>query len=136
MAGEIYSTYPEGSTLYAVVRRQSDGYVNINGGNTFEAWVDANFLNGDYDITLTDGDGNYYFADFPTTITTEDKYVVYIFVQVGGVPADGDWVLSQAWFGWDGTAEITIIEISEGLVQASNIFEDEEADEGARIINL
>jgi len=148
MAGEIYSTYPEGATLYAVVRRQSDGYVSIVAGNTFEAWVDGNIAN--YVIPLTDRDGNYYDADFPTTITTAGKYIVYIFVQVGGSPADGDWVLSQAFLEWDGTDEITsggiVGDISDLQVdidllveeqqRVNNTFDEKGPDEGARIINL
>ena len=135
MAGEIWSTYPEGSTLYAVIRRKSDGHVNINGTNTFEAWVDGNI--GTYDLPLTDHDGNFYSVDFPATITDEDEYIVYIFVQIGGSPADGDWVLSQAFFGWSGTEEITIITLNNGFTIVDNVFEEPiPEDERKRILYL
>ena len=137
MAGEIWSTYPEGSDLYAVIRRKADGFVydNVAGSDTFEAWVDGNLAN--YVIPLTDQDGNYYDADFPAGITIEDAYTVYIFVQNGVSPADGDWVLSQAEFSWDGEEEITPVTLNAGFNQVNNVFEEEEPeDERGRIINL
>lgn len=113
MAGEIWSTHIEGENLYAVVRRQSDGFVWETVAAAFEAWNDANFYNpptAQYTLPLTDGDGDYYFADFPSAIPA-GYYIVYVFVRVGATPADGDWVTGQGWIDWDGTAEVTNTEL-------------------------
>ena len=92
------------------MRRLSDGYVYDEdaGSGTFEAWNDANIAN--YDIPLTDHDGNHYSVDFPAGIAA-NKYKVDLFIQAGGSPADGDWSPTSGWMDWDGTAEVTNTDI-------------------------
>jgi len=110
MAGEIWITWPEGATIYATVRRLSDGFVYDEnaGSGTFEAWNDANIAN--YDVPLTDHDGNHYSVDFPAGIAA-GKYKVDLFIQAGGAPTDGDWSPTAGWMDWDGTAEVTNTDI-------------------------
>jgi hypothetical protein len=117
MAGEIWTTYLEGENLYAMVRRQTDGFVWETVGAAFEAWADANFYNpptAQYTIDLTDGDGSYYFANFPSAIPA-GYYIVYIFIRAGATPAAGDFIQAQGWIDWDGTEEVTNAEIVEDL---------------------
>lgn len=147
MAGEIYATHSEGSSLYATVRRQSDGYVWNTNTTSFETWNDLNL--SDYAISLTDQDGNYYEGDFPAVAS--GAYIVMIFVQVGGSPADGDWVKATGWMDWDGTAEHTLADISGDIAtidsvvdliyeethRVDNVFpEEEDPETQPRIINL
>ena len=109
MANEIYHNYDEGNTLYAVVHKKADDKVfdENDGGDTFEAWSDANV--GNYDIPMTDHDGDYYSVDFPAAIATAGVYRVTIFKQAAGSPhADNDLSIAQGEIYWDGTAEISI----------------------------
>ena len=99
MGGEIYTTWPEGATLYAIIRRLSDGAVYSAADLAFETWSDGNI--GNYDIPLNDQDGNHYSTDFPTGIAA-GQYKVDIFLQAGGSPADGDWSPSHGWINWGG----------------------------------
>ena len=107
MANEIYHNFDEGNTLYAIVHKKTNDQVfdQADGGNTFEAWQDANV--GNYDVAMTDHDGDYYSVDFPTVIITAGVYRVTIFNQVAGSPhADNDTSIAQGEIYWDGTAEI------------------------------
>lgn len=105
MANEIWWNTDEGQTLYAIIHAKSDDTVNIIGGNTFEAWVDANI--DTYDLAMTDHDGDYYSVDFPTTITTAGVYRITIFKQAAASPhVDNDLSLAQGEIYWDGIAEI------------------------------
>ncbi len=114
MANEIWNSFEEGNTLYALIWRKSDDkvYDVVAGSNTFEVYVEANIDN--YDTVLTNqGDGvggfsNYYTADFPSDITA-GVYRVQIYQQVGGsISADDDIEIAQGEIYWDGTAEIDI----------------------------
>ena len=69
MANPAYTTivYPAGFTLYAILRRSSDGYIYDVGDAAFEAigtWNDARV--DECDIALTDKGGSFYTATFPT----------------------------------------------------------------------
>ena len=115
ISNEIYHSYPEGNTLYALIRQKSDDKVNIQGTNNFEAWVDGNV--GTYDHPMADQDGGYYSVDFPTSITGTDlaTYRITIVLQAGGSPsADGtvDIKIAQGEIHWDGSEEVGIESIS------------------------
>jgi hypothetical protein len=112
MANEIYTTWPEGATLYAIIRELLTGNVYNNVSGAFEAWSDGSI--GSYDIPLTDYDGNHYSATFPATIP-EGLYKVDIFLQAGGSPADGDWSPSSGFMNWDGQQERSASLLSDQL---------------------
>jgi len=93
--------------LYAVIHKKTDDEVfdQADGGDTWEAWNDANV--GNYDVAMTDHDGDYYSVDFPTVITTAGVYRVTIFRQAAGAPhADNDASIAQGEIHWSGSAEI------------------------------
>jgi hypothetical protein len=114
MPNEIYHNYDEGNTLYTIIHKKTDDKVNIIGGNTFEAWVDANI--DTYDLAMADNDGDYYSVDFPTTITTAGVYRVTIFKQAGASPhADNDTSIAQGEIYWTGTAEADVYTTSVDL---------------------
>jgi len=109
MANEIYHNFDEGSTLYAIIHRKTDDKVfdNVDGGDTWEVWNDSNVDN--YDVPMTDHDGNYYSVDFPAAITTAGIYRVTIFKQAGGSPhADNDTCIAHGELRWDGSTEVSI----------------------------
>lgn len=87
MSNELKSTYPSGSTVYAIIRRTSDSYVWQTTSATFVTWVDGNIAN--YDTALTDRSGDFYSADFPSAIAA-GTYAVNYYVQAGGTPAITD----------------------------------------------
>lgn len=107
MAGEIWHNYPSGNDLDAYVFKKTDDTVfdEDDGGDTFEAWEDGNVLN--YDVPLTDHDGDYYSVDFPAVIVTDDIYRVVIALRAGVDAAVGDRRIAQGEINWDGSAEIT-----------------------------
>jgi len=113
----------EGATLYAIIWRQSNDQVCIVAGNTSEAWVDANIDN--YDVPLTDHDGDYYSADFPTAITTPGVYRIVIFKQAGGSPnADNDSSEFQGEFYWNGTEEENLHTITITNTSVTNVYDE------------
>jgi hypothetical protein len=87
MAGELYATYQgAGATLYALIRKKSDG--TVWNGSAF-----VSFSAGDiatYDVPLTDQGGDYYSADFPSGIAQGVVCGVVIYEQAGGTPATTD----------------------------------------------
>ena len=107
MANEIWTNYPESNTLYAIVHKKTnDEVLDFDGGtNAWEAWNDAGI--DDYDIPMTDHDGDYYSVDFPAQVVTAGIYRVTIFNQVGVDPdADDDTSIAQGEIHWDGSAEM------------------------------
>lgn len=112
MANEIYATWPEGATLYAVIRELLTGGVYNTSTGAFETWSDGNLTS--YAIALTDYDGNHYSTSFPATIP-EGKYKVDIFIQSGGSPADGDWSFITGYMDWNGQGERDNTEILDQL---------------------
>lgn len=130
MANEIYTTWPEGETLYATVRRVSDGYVWNTNTTAFEVWSDGNL--GDYAISLSDKDGNHYSADFPSDID-EGYYKCDFFIQAGGSPADGDWSFVSGSLSWDGDSELLISDVIRDLRRVNNVYEVSPVDTRPRI---
>jgi|GEM_PF-1768578 len=88
MADELRANYPGSATLYAIVRRISDAYVW--NGSTFVVWADGDIAS--YDVSLTSNGGDYYTANFPTSIAA-GAYSVLYYLQDGGTPAITDLLL-------------------------------------------
>ena len=127
MANEIYATYEEGNTLYALVWRASDDTICTVAAGTFAAYTDASI--DAYDVVLTNHvDSDYYTADFPATITDTEQqaYRVQIFLQAGGtIDADADTGLYQGEIHWDGSQEINIGTINITSQTVTNIYEED-----------
>lgn len=114
MANEIYATYDEGNTLYAIIWRKTDDKVWNNTDSQFDTYTDADI--DKYDIVLANQvDSDYYSTDFPAAITGEGVYRVQVFLQPGTIDADADTGLFQGEFYWDGTAEIDIFTLDNSL---------------------
>ena len=109
MANEIWHSYEEGNTLYALIWRKTDDkvYDQVAAANTFDTYTDAGILT--YDLPLENlDDSNYYSIDFPGDIAA-GVYRVQIFLQAGGsAHADNDMEIAQGEIYWDGDAEINI----------------------------
>lgn len=101
MANELKASYNGSANLYAIVRRQSDGYVW--NGTAFEAWADGSI--GNYDIPLTASGGDLYMADFPTAIITAAYYYVDYYIRAGGSPATSDLRIDGERINWNGSSE-------------------------------
>ena len=119
MANEIYATYDEGNTLYALIWRKTDDKINLAGTNNFETYEEANIATYAHALT-NQGDGvggysDYYTADFPATITGEGVYRVQVLLQPGAIDADLDFGIGQGEISWDGTAEIDIFTIDNSI---------------------
>lgn len=104
MADELDILYPSSGsgTPYAIVRRESDGYVWDATNSVFEAWDDASIT--DYDVALTSQGGNYWTGDFPTGITAAGWYLIDYRVRSGGSPTTGDQQYPGERIYWTGTA--------------------------------
>jgi hypothetical protein len=99
LANELDISYPYSATLYALVRKVSDG--TVWNGSAF-----VTFVNGDiasYGVALTSQGGDYYAANMPSAITA-GTYRVQYYEQAGGTPATTDEQLDSETFYWDGTA--------------------------------
>lgn len=103
-----------GRSLYAVIQRETDGYVwNVYGGVTNDgAWEEmlaAHWCDpppGDSDAYNTDlGEltGYFYIGDWPTGIPEVGWYRVTIYEQVGASPAIGDTIVRGEILWWNGT---------------------------------
>jgi len=101
MANEIRICYPSGQTLYFIIRNAAgDAWDTV--GAAFEDW---NAM-GDYDVAMTDETGSFYQANFIAAVPA-GAYIVQIFLQVGGSPADADPLLGSMDVYWDGTNMLT-----------------------------
>lgn len=121
MANEIWHSFEEGTTLYAIIWRKTDDLVWNNTDSQFDTYTDADI--DKYDVVLANQvDSDYYSVDFPAAITDSEVYRVQIFKQVGGgIDADADIAVAQGEINWDGTTEIT------GLVITG---------QGSRVVNV
>lgn len=110
MANEIWHSYDEAKTLYALIWRKTDDkvYDAAAAADTFDTYTDADIL--DYDVPLTNHvDSDYHSVDFPSDISF-GTYRVQIMEQIGGaIDADVDKAVAQGEINWDGTEEINIL---------------------------
>ncbi len=104
MANEVWHTFEEGNTLYALIWRQTDDKVWNNTDSQFDVYTDADI--DKYDVVLANQvDSDYYSVDFPSAIGT-GVYRVQVMKQAGGsIDADNDTGVAQGELYWDGTAE-------------------------------
>lgn len=107
MANEIWHSFDEVETLYALIWRMTDDkiYDAVAGSDTFDTYTDDDI--DDYDVALTNHvDSDYHSADFPSGISA-GVYRVQIMWRVGAsIDADDDIAVAQGEVYWDGTAEI------------------------------
>lgn len=121
MANEIWHSFEEADTLYALVWRQTDDKVWNDTDSQFNTYTDADILK--YDIPLTNHvDSDYHSADFPSAIAT-GIYRVQVMQQIGGsIDADADIAVAQGEIYWDGVEEITPIELAGNLDKVKNVY--------------
>ena len=106
MSKEIYQSFDSASALYALIYRQSDGFIYDAGDEAFEAigtWNDARADECDIPMTAI---GDMHYADFPAV--SDGTYQVQIRLQTGAGPSADDPPIAQGIMEWDGTAEKTI----------------------------
>jgi hypothetical protein len=100
MANEIYAFHPSIATLYAILRRQSDG--KVWSGSDFETFDDLNI--GNYDIPLSSKGGDLYATDWPSTAIAAGTYIYAVYKQAGGSPATTDVSVDGREYVWGGIA--------------------------------
>ena len=110
MANEIWHSYDEAGTLYALIWRQTDDkvYDAVAAANTFDTYTDADI--DDYDVQMTNhADSDYHSVDFPSDITV-GIYRVQVMVEAtpGSRHADNDMPVAQGEIYWDGSAELNM----------------------------
>jgi hypothetical protein len=105
MVDEIQINYESGNNLYAMVRNTS-GQVWCASVQTFEDYGAGGHDADDYDVPLTDKDGDLYIGSFDGNIPA-GRYTVGVFLQSGDNPADGDKLIGSGILVWSGTAELT-----------------------------
>lgn len=108
MANEIWCTFEEGQTLYALIFRKTDDkvYDVVAGSDTFDTYTDDDI--DTYDLVLANlADSDYYSVDFPSGISAGTYRVQYMWQLGGSIDADADEGVFQGEIDWDGTAEIT-----------------------------
>ena len=106
MANEIWHSYGEEYTLYALIWRQTDDKVYDAAADTFDTYTDADI--DTYDVPLENlADSDYHSVDFPSSISA-GVYRVQIFHQIGAIDADVDVAVAQGEIYWDGSAEINL----------------------------
>ncbi len=105
---EIWHSYDEAGTLYALIWRQSDDKVWNDTDSQFDTYTDADILK--YDIPLTNHvDSDYHSADFPSAIA-DGVYRVQVMLRIGGaIDADADLPVAQGEIYWDGSAEVNTL---------------------------
>lgn len=109
MANEILLDYDSGNTLYAFIRNAA-GQIWYPAGQDFEDYGSGGHDADDYDIALTDKDGNRYVGDFDTDIPA-GRYSVQVFLQQGGSPAEDDELIGSGQIVWTASAELTVDKI-------------------------
>ena len=116
MANEIYHSFDEADTLYALIWRKSDDKVWNNTDSQFDTYTDADI--DKYDIPLANQvDSDYHSVDFPAAIAL-GTYRVQVMHQVGGgIDADADIAVAQGEIFWDGAAEINVFSEQESWLK-------------------
>lgn len=93
----ICKRVPAAETLYFTVRNKADRQIYNIATPGFEAYNDANYTNYDHSMTEEDAGNGFYYADFPAGLA-DGKYLVEVFVQAGGMPAEGDECVKEMHF--------------------------------------
>ncbi len=126
MSNEIYHSYDEGNTLYALIWRKADDLVWNNTDSQFDTYTDTDI--DKYDVVLANQvDSDYYSVDFPSAITstTQQAYRVQIMYQVtGGIHADNDIPIAQGEIFWNGVSEVDVGTINITNQTVTNIYDE------------
>lgn len=111
MANEIWHSFDETRTLYALIWRKTDDKVWNDTDSRFDTYTDADILK--YDIPLSNQvDSDYHSADFPSAINS-GVFRVQIMEQIGGsIDADIDIAVAQGELYWDGSVEIDLFTLN------------------------
>jgi uncharacterized phiE125 gp8 family phage protein len=117
MSNEIRQYYATGYTLYAVIRNTS-GEVWYPTGEAFETWGTGGRTAADYDIALTEYQGQY-IGDFDTNVDA-GRYDVQVFRRVGGAPADTDIQVGGSQIPWSGSAAVGAGEVGAAITTAQS----------------
>ncbi len=107
MSNEITHDATTGQTLYSV-RWQLDSDVFLSNGASDEVWGTGGRDADDYDVAMSENspDGHYV-GDFdPNGNISAGVYLVAVFIQASGSPANSDLADARGVMYWDGTAEI------------------------------
>ena len=128
MANEIWTTFDEAFSLYALVWRKTVVKVWNDDDSQFDTYTDADILK--YDIPLTNHvDSDYHTANFPAAIST-GVYRVQVMLQVGGaIDADADYGVGMGEIYWDGTKEVSLYSIQEEVIADDVIGADGDSHE-------
>jgi hypothetical protein len=110
MSNELWCSFDEAKSLYALIWAKTDDTVWNNTDETWDTYTDADI--DKYDIPLTNHvDSDYHSADFPAAITTAGVYRIQYMWQVGGsIDADADRAVFQGELYWNGSAEYDMYE--------------------------
>lgn len=133
MANEIEIGFqPDETNVFACVKNSSK-QVAITSTGVFETWNDSNVATYAIDAAEAGGGGTFY-ADFPTTITTPNKYKIYAYQGAKDGSAN---YLGSGIIIWDGTAEVTISADIKAALEADgskldHLWETTEDDSGVR----
>lgn len=100
MANEIRTFYQnESASLYCIIRKSSDLTVYNNSTGAFVNWVNGDI--DDYDIPLTNQDGDLFVADHPDI--DDGNYLYAFYVQEGASPAITDVRIDAIDGSWNGS---------------------------------
>lgn len=109
MANEIHIDYESNNNLYIVIR-DITGKVWYPAGQVFEAWGENGHDADDYDLVLSDKDGDRYVGDFDGNIE-KGRYTIQVFTREGANPVDTDELIATGSMLWTGNAELTFDKI-------------------------
>ena len=134
MANEIWHSYDEAETLYALIFQKTDDKVWNGTDSQFDTYTDADI--DKYDVPLANHvDSDYHTVDFPSGITTAGVYRVQIMLQVGGsIDADDDICVAQGEIYWTGADEIDLLALAGQNGTVFNIYDDRGDGGGAQTI--
>lgn len=105
MANEIIFSGDLDRAYFICLRRLSDFYVWYDTGVAFEAWGTSSHDQSDYGMEATSQGGGIFTVDAPGSLAA-GRYVVQVFRQYGGDPADDDTFDGAFVFEWDGEQQI------------------------------
>ena len=129
MSDEITHNAPTGLTLYAC-RFQPNGDVFLTNGATDEVWGTGGRDADNYDVAMAEeGSSGHYKGNFDTSanISAEDSYPVTVYRQLGADPADGDPAIAQGEIDWDGTKEVTLVDVGLDMTRVKNVYGKDES---------
>jgi hypothetical protein len=105
MANELYHSYDEARTLYALIWRKSDDKIWNNTDGTFDTYTDADI--DKYDVVLENiVDSDWHTADFPSAIAKGVYRAQIMLISGSSIDADADLPVAQGEIYWGGSQEI------------------------------